>query len=134
MTKTRPGDRNAVLTPPGADPASAVRRYYELVDRNDVRGLVGLFAPDATYHRPGYPPLTGCSALERFYREERVIKEGSHSLTMLVAAGCEVAVHGTFTGVLRDGHPVSARFADFFSLGADGRFVRRDTFFFLPLI
>ena len=108
--------------------------YYELVDAGDVTGLLGLFAPDARYYRPGYPPLVGHAELERFYREHRVIKEGSHVLSAVVAAGDDVAVHGEFRGVLRTGQSVNARFADFFSLGLDGHFVRRDTFFFAPLV
>ena len=113
---------------------STVRKYYELVDLGDIPGLIRLFAPDASYHRPGYPPLVGRAELERFYREQRVIKEGSHMLTMVVAAGCDVAVHGEFKGTLRNGQRVAARFADFFSFGSDGHCVRRDTFFFSPLL
>lgn len=115
-------------------PVSAVRRYYELVDSGDIPGLVGLFSPDASYQRPGYPPLVGRQALERFYREQRVIKEGSHVLAMVVAAENDVAVHGEFSGVLHDGQQVAVRFADFFSVGPDGQFTRRDTFFFSPLV
>lgn len=131
-----------MMREPGADSGpessasavSAVRRYYELVDAGDVSGLIGLFAPDARYYRPGYPPLVGHAELERFYREQRVIREGSHVLSAVVAAGGDVAVRGEFEGVLRNGQRVSARFADFFSLGLDGHFVRRDTFFFAPLV
>ena len=113
---------------------SAARRYYALVDAGDVAGLVALFAPDSTYHRPGYPPLTGHAELERFYRDERVIDTGAHVLTGIVADGREVAVQGTFSGVLRDGKQVSLRFADFFTFGADGLVTRRDTYFFAPLV
>jgi steroid Delta-isomerase len=115
-------------------PVSTVRKYYELVDAGDVRGLVGLFAPDARYYRPGYPPLVGHDELELFYHEQRVIREGAHVLSTVVAAGSDVAVHGEFKGVLRDGRRVTARFADFFAITPDGRFARRDTFFFSPLI
>ena len=113
---------------------STVRRYYELVDSGDVRGLIGLFAPDAHYYRPGYPPLVGHAELELFYHEQRVIREGAHVLGMVVAAGDDVAVHGEFKGVLRTGQQIAARFADFFSFAPDGHFARRDTFFFSPLI
>lgn len=118
----------------GVSPVSTVRRYYELVDSGDVNGLIGLFAPDVRYYRPGYPPLVGRAELERFYREQRVIKEGSHVLSAVVAAGDDVAVHGEFKGVLRNGQRVDARFADFFAFGPDGHFARRDTFFFSPLV
>ena len=111
-----------------------VRSYYQLVDRGDVDGLVALFEPDSTYHRPGYPPLCGRDELERFYRGERVIDTGEHRLSTVVTDGDTTAVHGEFHGVLRDGRTVALRFADFFTFGAEGRFARRDTFFFAPLV
>jgi steroid Delta-isomerase len=114
--------------------AQTAAHYYELVDRNDVDGLLGLFAPDAVYHRPGYPPLNGRSDLERFYGGERVIAEGKHSLHTLAVDGGTVAVHGEFAGTLKDGSSTRLRFADFFVVGADGRFSRRDTFFFSPMV
>jgi ketosteroid isomerase-like protein len=125
-----------ITEPPEEDvaPVSAVRRYYMLVDADDVMGLIGLFAPDARYHRPGYQPLTGRRELERFYREDRVIAKGAHTLTAIVAADRDVAVQGEFSGVLRDGRKASLRFADFFSFGADGLIARRDTFFFTPSV
>jgi ketosteroid isomerase-like protein len=115
------------------DLAATALRYYELVDRDDVPGLVDLFAPDATYHRPGYEPMVGHDGLNAFYRGQRVIKSGKHTVHTTVTEGGNVAVSGEFHGVLRDGNPVDLRFADFFSVGPDGRFTRRDTFFFAPL-
>ena len=130
MTKPSGDD----VAAPATAPVSAVRRYYALVDADDVTALIGLFAPDARYHRPGYQPLTGRDELERFYREDRVIAKGAHAVTAIVAAGRDVAVQGEFSGVLRDGRETSLRFADFFSFGADGLIARRDTFFFTPLV
>jgi ketosteroid isomerase-like protein len=113
---------------------AAVEHYYELVDSGDVEGLLGLFAPDAVYHRPGYPPLNGRAELKKFYSGDRVIAEGKHSLHTLVATGETVAAHGEFAGILKDGSSVHLRFADFFAVGEDGRFARRDTFFFSPMV
>jgi len=117
--------------------ATAVKtaeHYYELVDDNDVVGLLGLFAQDAVYHRPGYPPLVGRTELERFYSADRVIAEGKHSLHSIVADGANVAAHGEFCGTLKDGSAANLRFADFFVVDQDGRFARRDTFFFSPMV
>ena len=111
-----------------------VRAYYELVDRGEVDGLVSLFADDAVYCRPGYPPLRGRADLERFYREDRVIESGAHTLDSLVSSPPRVAVSGEFSGMLRSGEQVDLRFADFFTFAADGHFARRDTFFFTPLV
>lgn len=114
--------------------AERVRHYYELVDADDVPGLIALFAEDAVYHRPGYEPLVGHGDLNRFYTEDRVIESGRHSVTSLVTGENDVAVMGEFAGVLKNGREVSLRFADFFTL--DGRllFARRDTYFFAPLV
>ncbi|MEV0174690.1 nuclear transport factor 2 family protein [Streptomyces sp. NPDC050803] len=116
------------------DPVHTVRTYYRLVDSGDVPGLVRLFAPDAEYHRPGYAKLTGRAELERFYREDRVIADGTHRLSKIVSQGREVAVHGTFEGVLHDGTKTSVRFADFFSVNPVGTFSLRETFFYAPLV
>lgn len=131
MTTTAPPDENLARD---NIRVSAVRRYYELVDADDVTGLVSLFAPDARYHRPGYEPLNGRAELERFYLGDRVIAQGAHTITAIVASGAEVAVQGQFVGVLRDGKQVSLRFADFFSFGPDDLFAKRDTYFFAPLV
>lgn len=112
----------------------AVREYYAFVDSDQVRALVDLFAEDAEYHRPGYEPLVGRDQLDRFYREQRVIREGRHTLSAIVASHDQVAVHGEFNGVLHDGTETGVRFADFFQFGEDGRFSRRDTFFFVPQV
>jgi len=111
-----------------------VREYYELVDSGAVQALVELFAVGAEYHRPGYEPLVGRAQLEHFYRVQRVIREGRHTLTAVVESGDCVAVHGEFNGVLHDDRETSLRFADFFRLTAAGEFSRRDTFFFSPLV
>jgi steroid Delta-isomerase len=131
---TRAPDSGSVNAESAAHPTSIVLRYYELVDADDVDALVRLFTPDATYHRPGYPPLVGRADLEHFYRDQRVIDSGSHQIEKIVAAGSEVAVYGDFTGTLRDGSTATLRFADFFSLSQDLLFQRRDTFFFAPLV
>lgn len=114
--------------------ATRVRRYYELVDAGDIPGLVQLFSPDIEYHRPGYEPLVGRSALEDFYRGQRVIKEGRHTLTSLVVSGDNVAVQGRFAGTLHDGRYLTLRFADFFHIASGGKFSRRDTYFFQPSV
>ncbi|MCX5340141.1 nuclear transport factor 2 family protein [Streptomyces atratus] len=111
-----------------------VERYYDLVDRNDIPGLVSLFTTDVVYERPGYPPLHGIGELERFYRQDRVIESGKHSLRGVVANKELIAVHGDFEGRLENGKDVCVRFADFFQVAQDGLFRRRDTYFFSPQV
>jgi ketosteroid isomerase-like protein len=113
---------------------ATVRRYYELVDLGDVAGLVDLFTEDGSYHRPGYAPIVGHDEMSVFYRTTRVIREGAHTIEKVVEGESDVAVHGSFEGVLHDGTEVSLRFSDFFEFTEDGHFSRRDTFFFAPLV
>ncbi|MFF2331561.1 MULTISPECIES: nuclear transport factor 2 family protein [unclassified Streptomyces] len=132
MSERQPGAPDDEL--PDSPSAKQVMRYYELVDANDVTGLVDLFTADAVYHRPGYQPLRGRDELMRFYTDERVISSGHHTVTTMVLSGSQAAVNGEFSGSLRDGREVSLRFADFFAIGPEGRFCRRDTFFFAPMV
>lgn len=111
-----------------------VRRYYAAVDGGRIDELLDLFATDAVYCRPGYPPMVGRSALAAFYRGDRRIESGAHQLRHVTADAGSVAVHGDFVGSLKGGLQVTLRFADFFVMSADGLFSRRDTFFFVPLV
>ncbi|ONI76417.1 ketosteroid isomerase [Actinosynnema sp. ALI-1.44] len=111
-----------------------VRHYYELVDLADFDSLVRLFAPDAVYHRPGFDPIVGHDGLTRFFTAQRQIREGAHVVESIVDAGDQVAVRGVFAGTLKNGTEVTARFADFFKFAADGRFERRYTYFYAPLV
>lgn len=111
-----------------------VREYYRLVDADDVPGIVALFAEDAVYRRPGYEPMRGHADLRSFYGQERVIADGTHTLTTVVTDGRRVAVHGVFDGVLKNGRQVTVEFADFFELNEHQQFARRDTYFFAPLV
>jgi ketosteroid isomerase-like protein len=111
-----------------------IRSYYELVDRLDIPALLELFALDAEYFRPGYQPIVGREELARFYRNQRVIRQGTHTVNVLVEQGSRIAVRGRFDGELRDGSVVSVAFSDFFEFAPDGAISRRDTYFFAPLV
>jgi ketosteroid isomerase-like protein len=126
--------RTKVLETAGAEFAETARRYYRLVDADDVEGLLDLFEPEAEYRRPGYDPLVGRDALRRFYSGTRVIRRGRHSVTSVVEDGNVVAIAGDFVGELKDGSTARLRFADFFTFGSGGRFSSRETFFFAPLV
>lgn len=115
------------------DPEAVVALYYERVDADDVVGILELFALDAVYRRPGYPPIQGHAALDDFYRHQRVIKSGRHTITRLISSGADVAVQGTFGGTLTDGSVAQLEFADFYRL-RDGVFTKRTTYFYAPLV
>jgi steroid delta-isomerase len=79
--------------------------------------------------------MKGRAAMAEFYRGQRVISAGVHTLDRMTIDGSGAAVHGEFAGVLKDGREVRLRFADFFVVVAEnGLFARRDTFFFTPLV
>jgi steroid Delta-isomerase len=113
--------------------AATVHRLYELIDTHDFTAMLELFADDVTYRRPGYDPIVGRAELARFYFEERIIREGTHTPELVLVSGSDVAVHGRFQGVLKSGVPVDYHYAEFFTAGPDGRFVARETYFFTPL-
>lgn len=114
--------------------AAQVRRYYALVDDGDVQGVVGLFADRAVYERPGYDPIVGRDGLDAFYRGQRVIDTGRHTVVKLVVGSNDAAVEGEFRGTLKDGSEVDLRFADFFQLNEDLLFEVRNTYFFSPMV
>ncbi|MFI1018583.1 nuclear transport factor 2 family protein [Streptomyces sp. NPDC020965] len=114
--------------------SNLVHEYYSRVDAGDFQGLLDLFAADAIYRRPGYEPMQGKKSLESFYRGERVIERGRHEVVSVVAQSPRIAVTGSFSGQLKDGSQVYLDFADFFTVGADGLFSRRETFFYAPLV
>lgn len=110
-------------------PDTRMRSFYRVVDSGDLDALAVLFAQDASYTRPGYPVLAGRDAIDHFYRHDRVIASGTHTLDSVVVSGNEVAVRGSFSGTLRDGNSVAHRFAEFFVLSDNGDIVARETFF-----
>lgn len=118
---------------PGHDPRSLVEEYYRLVDAKALDDMLDLFADDAVYERPGYEPLEGKTAISAFYRGQRIIESGRHTLHCVLVDGDEAAVQGSFDGTLRDGSSVSVRFADFFSV-RDSSFAHRNTYFFAPSV
>lgn len=114
--------------------AALAHELYHRVDTGDIDGLVAMFTEDAEYHRPGYPPAVGHAGIDHFYRYERVLASGVHTLEAVAASGNHLAVRGSFVGAKHDGTAVELRFSDFFTLADDHRFVRRETFFSAPLV
>ena len=105
------------------------RRYYTVVDAGDADATIALFAPEATYDRPGYDTLTGPQIVE-FYRGERVIVSGAHTVDEIIADDTRAAIRGTFEGVLKDGSQAREGFADFMEFDEEDRIRTRTTFFF----
>lgn len=104
-------------------------QYYTTVDKGDPDATSDLFAPNATYDRPGYDTFEGAE-IRAFYRNSRVIESGAHTVSEVVVEGSKAAVHGTFDGVLKDGSEAHEGFADFFEFTDDGLILRRRSFFY----
>ncbi|WP_029088130.1 nuclear transport factor 2 family protein [Brevibacterium album] len=115
--------------PPQTHAEQLAAHYYTTVDAGDADATIALFAPDATYDRPGYPTLRGAEIAD-FYRGERIIVTGSHTVTETVADGDRVAVRGTFSGTLKDGSEAREGFADFMRFDEAGLIASRTTYFF----
>ena len=92
--------------------------------------MLDLFAPDAVYRRPGYDPLHGRDELNDFYPNQRVIASGRHTITTIVCGDDQVAVEGTFTGMLRTVAKASLQFADFYPFSGS-TFAERTTYFYV---
>jgi ketosteroid isomerase-like protein len=105
------------------------RQYYTVVDSGDADATIALFAPEATYDRPGYDTLTG-PQIGEFYRGERVIASGAHTVHEIIADDTRAAIRGVFDGVLKDGSTAREGFADFMEFDDQDRISARTTFFF----
>lgn len=115
------------------DGAELVRRHFDLIDISEMHAMAELFEPHAVYLRPGYPKFLGRNEILRFYTRLRPILEGRHALEEVLGSGAHLAVQGGFVGRRLDGSPIELRFSDFFELGSNGRFIRRETYFSAPL-
>jgi ketosteroid isomerase-like protein len=118
---------------PDVEVRRRVERLYRAIDERDYPTMASVFAPRATYWRPGYPPIVGRAAMELFQRE-REVQSGRHTLECILVSRDEVAVRGRFEGEFMTGRRTSHRFGEFFDIGPDGLFEARTSFFFAPLV
>lgn len=105
-----------------------IRGYYDLVDTRNLEGVLALFHPQIMYERGGQGAIHGIGELRNFFESGRLIREGRHELTTVLADGQHVAVRGQFSGTLHSGEAVTVRFADFHEF-KDGLIWRRYSYF-----
>ncbi|MEU0646440.1 nuclear transport factor 2 family protein [Streptomyces umbrinus] len=110
-----------------------IARLFLVIDAQDWATLPDLFTETAQYERPGYPPLHGRAAIDRFYREQRIVACGTHHLHGCITGTSEVCCWGSFTGVSRTGEPLNELFSDWYEID-HGLIATRRTFFFQPAI
>ncbi len=101
-------------------------RYYEMIDRGDVDGVIGLFMEDATYKR-GESFFADLQEIEHFFRTQRKITGVHHLKTILYQKGL-IVVRGDFLGKGADGLPRHVEFCDFWDWDASGKVKGRQTF------
>ena len=63
---------------------SAICNHYQLVDDQRWNELRAAYAREAEYQRGTRLPMKGAAAIDRFYRSERIIAGGRHTITTLV--------------------------------------------------
>ncbi|WP_067666361.1 nuclear transport factor 2 family protein [Nocardia miyunensis] len=107
--------------------AEIILDYYTAVDAKDIPAVLARFASTAVYRRPGYPVFEGLTAIEEFYRNERVVGEGNHVVETILESDDHVATQGHFDGFFLDGAPLQLRFADFWKF-AEGKVVERNSY------
>jgi ketosteroid isomerase-like protein len=107
--------------------------YFRAVDERDFSKFVDIFHQEVVYERPGYATLAGLNALIAFYRYERILSSGCHTIEEVVVEEERGACWGRFIGTTKDGKSVDERFADVFTF-QDGRIKTRVTFFYKPSV
>ncbi len=105
-----------------------VRKYYDAVDANDLETLFSVFSEDIVYERPGYSPITGMKDFKDFYRNNRIIKKGKHTLSNIIVHEPYVIVEGEFRGTLKDGRESYTKFVDVYTFSGK-KAIKRHTYF-----
>lgn len=111
--------------------SALVTGLLDIIDRQRWDDIPTVLAEDCVVERPGAAPLTGLPRIDRFYREERPIREGKHVVEHLLTGPDTAACWGVFTGTKADGTRMEVRFAETYHLRA-GRIVRRTTYVHPP--
>ena len=105
-----------------------VKKYYAAVDGKDLDTLFSVFSDNIVYKRPGYEPIEGMEKFREFYRGNRVIREGHHTLSNIIVMEPYVVVEGEFNGILKDGSKSHTTFVDVYTF-SNGKAVKRHTYF-----
>lgn len=106
---------------------------FACIDNEDWDALSNFFCDDCIYERPGYNPIEGIDELETFYRHERIIKSGKHTVEQSANEDNVVFCEGFFRGVSKDGAQLSERFVDRYIL-SDAKIEHRQTYFYRAAI
>jgi hypothetical protein len=108
---------------------SLIEGMFAAIDARDWDTLPAFFHADIVYERPGYDPFVGRDRVMRFYRDERVIARGVHTLEGTVVENGRAAAWGWIDAVHVDGTPIKHSFADIYLLDQHMIKLRRSHFF-----
>lgn len=110
-----------------------IEEMFTAIDTRDWPTLAAFFHPDLVYERPGYDPFVGRDRVLRFYRDERMISWGNHTLFGTVAEPGAAAAWGRIDAMHNDGTPIELGFADIY-LFEEGAIKLRRSHFFVPAV
>jgi uncharacterized protein len=110
-----------------------VRDLLAVIDSCAWDRLGEFFSQAVVYHRPGFPVIGGLAALETFYKEQRQVRMGTHSIESLISDGDQMSCFGRLRGVATNGNNIDIRFAEWYQFD-NGKIVERATYFYEPSI
>ena len=78
---------------------AVVRKYYELLDKGDVEGIIGIFSDDILWRFPGMPEPLNKETLKGLIQGfKSAFPDMKHTFRNELADGDQVATALTFTG------------------------------------
>jgi hypothetical protein len=120
-----PGDSGRLWVSKNERLEWTIRSHYRFVDEQRWDELRAAYAREATYQRGTRSELVGAAAIDRFYRFDRIIAAGRHTITRLEVKSHRVNVRGHFSGTLKSGEAVEIEYRDDYEFTRSGRIRRR---------
>lgn len=104
-----------------------ITEMFSIIDEDRWNDLATVFAAGCVCLPARSEPVVGLEMIERYYRHDRVVASGQHHIDGLASDLSVAACWGTFTGVARNGQPISEAFAEALAV-RDGKIVWRSTY------
>jgi ketosteroid isomerase-like protein len=110
-----------------------LQAMFAAIDAEQWDALPRFFHPEVIYERPGFPELRGLDRLLLFYRHQRPIAHGVHTVEGIAVQDGRGAAWGRVDCVMTDGTRTGVGFADVY-LFERGVIRLRRTHFFVPAV
>jgi len=108
-------------------PLLKIANYYVNIDKGEIDRVLMLFSSKITYKR-GDLEIEGKEKIEKFYRNDRIIKKGIHIIKYMINYQNLVLVEGVFQGELKSGEVANESFFDEFHFKEDEVIFRKSSF------